>query len=159
MGNRLTVGIVSDDSIEIIWSQDGFPQIIYSNNVWYGHLKKLIMYEDLEELSGYELSTAIHNQASEILRLKDEIEEIKKHENDSWIEFTLEYSEEDGLEILDCKLPEEDEEILVTDGKTVWQDTFMKDGNECYLDSGNAFIVDAIAWMPLPQPYKVGDEE
>lgn len=39
MENRLTVGIVSDDSIEIIWSQDGFPQIIYSNNVWYGHLK------------------------------------------------------------------------------------------------------------------------
>lgn len=52
------------------------------------------------------------------------------------------------------KLPGEDEDILVTyNNGTVDADIFMKDGNECYLDSGNAFVTEAIAWKPLPEPY------
>ena len=58
--------------------------------------------------------------------------------------------------ILDCKLPDEDEEILVTYANgTVRQDIFERDGYECYLDSGAEFVIEAVAWQPLPEPYKV----
>ena len=47
---------------------------------------------------------------------------------DKWIPFTI---GEDGL--LNCKLPEEDEEILVSGGGSVWEDTFMTDGEDYWL--------------------------
>ena len=56
----------------------------------------------------------------------------------------------------DCEMPEDGQEILVTDGKYVWKD-------ECTYDDG--FGLDSLedwqnitAWMPLPEPWK-GDEE
>ena len=53
------------------------------------------------------------------------------------------------------KLPEEDEEILVSyKNGYVDTDVFMRDGNACYLDSGNEFVEEAIAWMPKPKAYK-----
>lgn len=74
-----------------------------------------------------------------------------------WIPFIMEYDEEEQAEILQGKLPEEDEDILVTDGKTVWEDTFIRDGEECYLDSNVCLVDTAIAWMPLPEPYRAED--
>lgn len=39
--------------------------------------EKLAYYEDLEEKAGYDLSTAVHELSSEILRLKDKIIELE----------------------------------------------------------------------------------
>lgn len=83
-----------------------------------------------------------------------------------WIPFTQREMTEDEKEsceveegyMLDCPLPEEDEEILVTySNGTVDVDTFMRDGHECYLDSGNELVTEAVAWMRKPAPYQKGD--
>lgn len=50
-----------------------------------------------------------------------------------------------------------DEFVLVTDGKHVWKDCFCVVDNDVYLDSG-AEIANAIAWMPLPEPPKGGND-
>lgn len=82
------------------------------------------------------------------------IEAIEKQMNDRWIPFVSEYDKYYEMEMLQGKLPEENEEILVTDGVDVWSDTFVRDGIECYLDGGREFVDDVIAWRPLPEPYK-----
>ena len=71
------------------------------------------------------------------------IEALKQAE---WILFTF---DEDGL---NCRLPNEDEEILVSSKYGVWIDTFMRDEHGYYLDSERDFK--GLAWMPLPEPYK-----
>lgn len=66
---------------------------------------------------------------------------------------------------LDCVLPNDGDEILVTildknGNPYVEKDTcYVDDG--WYLDSGYDWIDDVIAWMPLPEPYKAdtGEEE
>lgn len=63
----------------------------------------------------------------------------------------------DWTAIFECPLPDDGEEILLSNGKYVWTDTFIDDG-ECYLDGGDD-IDDGMAWMPLPKPYKGGDTE
>lgn len=62
----------------------------------------------------------------------------------------------DWTYIFDCPLPDDEEEILLSNGKHVWMDTFINDG-ECYLDGGDD-IDEGMAWMPLPKPYKGGAE-
>ena len=63
----------------------------------------------------------------------------------------------DWAYIFDCPLPDDEEEILLSNGKHVWMDTFINDG-ECYLDGGDD-IDEGMAWMPLPEPYKEEDNE
>ena len=63
----------------------------------------------------------------------------------------------DWTYIFDCPLPDDEEEILLSNGKYVWTDTFINDG-ECYLDGGDD-IDEGMAWMPLPKPYKGGEDE
>lgn len=76
-----------------------------------------------------------------------------------WIPFTMRevtaeekevYPEWDS--ILDCKLPDDGEEILVSNGKYVWLDTFINDCDGCYLDGGDD--VEGLAWQPLPEPWR-----
>ena len=55
--------------------------------------------------------------------------------------------------MLDCKMPDDGQEILVTNGETAWQDTSFIDCDEYYLDSGYDWI-EITAWQPLPKPYK-----
>ena len=55
--------------------------------------------------------------------------------------------------MLDCKMPDDGQEILITDGKTTWQDTSFIDCDGYYLDSGYDWI-DIAAWQPIPDPYK-----
>lgn len=71
-----------------------------------------------------------------------------------WIEFTQEYDEDYGMEIINCKCPDDEEEILVTDGKEVWLDTFINDGEiGCGLDNSNRVLVAEVThWMSLPKP-------
>lgn len=55
--------------------------------------------------------------------------------------------------MLDCKMPDDGQEILVTNGETTWQDTSFIDCDGYYLDSNYDWI-DITAWQPLPKPYK-----
>lgn len=65
-----------------------------------------------------------------------------------WIPFTF-----DKNGILDCQLPDEDEEILVSNGEDIWIDTFMCDIDGYYLDM-NAEIEDNLAWARLPKAHE-----
>lgn len=64
-----------------------------------------------------------------------------------------EFLSKDIQYMLDCKMPDDGQEILVTNGKTTWQDTCFIDSNGYYLDGGYDWI-DITAWRPLPKPYK-----
>ena len=78
-----------------------------------------------------------------------------------WIPFEERETDAEEKEMYRCdmmltgKLPDEDEEILVTYASGyVGSDVFLREGCECYLDSGAAFVTEAVAWMSLPDPYK-----
>lgn len=55
-------------------------------------------------------------------------------------------------------LPDDGQRILVTikcrNHEAVQFDEFYNDSDGCYLDSGYELVDEAIAWMPLPEPYK-----
>ncbi len=74
-------------------------------------------------------------------------------------ELTAEEQEEhpEWCYIMECPLPDDGQEILVSDGRRVWQDEFYVDDDGCYLDSDSDF--DGCAWMPKPEPYKEGEDE
>lgn len=79
-----------------------------------------------------------------------------------WIPFTkrdltVEEREEhpEWCYIMECPLPDDGQEILVSNDRFVWVDTFYVDDG-CYLDSDSEF--EGCAWMPLPDPWK-GEEE
>ena len=59
----------------------------------------------------------------------------------------------DEAEILDCPLPEDGEDVLITVNGRTWIDTFLRDETDgCYFES---YDIDEVeAWMPLPEPYK-----
>lgn len=57
--------------------------------------------------------------------------------------------------MLDCKMPDDGQEILVTNGETTWQNTSFIDCDGYYLDSNYDWI-EITAWRPLPEPYKEG---
>lgn len=57
--------------------------------------------------------------------------------------------------MLDCKMPDDGQEILVTNGETTWQDTCFIDCDGYYLDSNYDWI-EITAWQPTPEPYKEG---
>lgn len=50
-------------------------------------------------------------------------------------------------------LPDYGEEVLVTNGKKVWVDSFDED-DYVYLSGTDSEIDGVTAWMPLPKPYK-----
>ena len=58
--------------------------------------------------------------------------------------------------IVDCQLPENGQQILVSiygaGHENVQLDEFYDDDG-VYLDSGYAIGAEAVAWMPLPEPY------
>ncbi len=105
--------------------------------------KKLI--EELRE-KNYNIVFSIGDQ-----RLLNKVIRIIKEQPkvDEWIPFTV---DEDG--ILNCELPEDEQKVLVTDGETVWLDTFINDDDYgCHLAYNNLDLLD-LAWQPLPKPYK-----
>lgn len=95
------------------------------------------------------------------LKARDYINNSRQ--NGGWIPVTYhEPVEEDGEDmrynyILDCLLPDEGEEILISVNGIVSIDVCCY-YEGWYLDSyGDWLNVDA--WMPLPKPYKAGDKE
>ena len=63
------------------------------------------------------------------------------------------FDEEDLDTMLNCKLPEDGETVLITDRMgNVEVDTFINDCDGCYFEC-NCDMEDVKAWMPLPEPY------
>lgn len=105
--------------------------------------------------------------ASDVLemieQIKDDLEEDEKE--NGWIpvkyhqiskkERAEESISNDIRYMLDCKMPDDGQEILVTNGETTWQDTSFIDCDGYYLDSNYDWI-EITAWRPLPEPYKEG---
>jgi hypothetical protein len=105
--------------------------------------------------------------ASDVLemieQLKDDLEQGEKE--NGWIpvkyhqisekEREEEFLSKDIQYMLDCKMPDDGQEILVTNGETTWQDTSFIDCDGYYLDSNYDWIK-ITAWRPLPEPYKEG---
>ena len=63
---------------------------------------------------------------------------------------------------LDGKLPKDGQKILITvrlpGHEEVQVDEFYSDADGSYLDGQYEIGTEAVAWMPLPEPYKEGDE-
>lgn len=71
-----------------------------------------------------------------------------------WKPFKFGFDKETGREVPTSEIPDDGEEVLVTDGKHIWMDTFFNTGGLCYFDS-NAVPGDEVTeWMPLPEPPK-----
>ena len=62
------------------------------------------------------------------------------------------YSNQEWTYIIES-LPDYGEEVLVTDGKRVWTDSFEMD-DFVYLESG-ADVDNCVAWQPLPAPMEI----
>ena len=77
---------------------------------------------------------------------------VNKAESFEWIPFTF---DEEG--ILNCELPDVDEEILVSDGDSVWQDTWCEADEGYELFSG--IEIEDLAWRQLPKPYEENQNE
>lgn len=102
----------------------------------------------------------------EILEAYDMAIEVLEQQQDwipiKWHEITEEEREREGypeewITHLDCLMPDDGQEILITvkgskGRRWVEKDTALID-DEHYLDSGYDWVDDAIAWMPLPEPY------
>ena len=80
-----------------------------------------------------------------------------------WIPFNKRPLTEEEEEIypewswmLDCPTPEDEEDILVSDGKYVWVDTWWNCDGFCRLDSDRE--LEGLAWMRFPDPWKGGTE-
>lgn len=86
---------------------------------------------------------------------------VKWHEISEEEREREEYPEE-WLTMLDCLMPNDAEEILVTIKSS--RGVLYVEKDICYvddgysLDSGSDWIDDVVAWMPLPQPYKAESE-
>lgn len=79
---------------------------------------------------------------------------------EQWIPFTMREPTEEEREmfpdwdfVFDCQLPESGEDVLLTDGKYVWEDTFYNDDG-CYFEKADDIDFQGYAWMPMPDPYK-----
>lgn len=77
---------------------------------------------------------------------------VDKADSFEWIPFTF---DEEG--VLNCELPDVDEEILVSDGDSVWQDTWYEADEGYELFSG--IEIEDLAWRQLPKPYEENQNE
>lgn len=102
--------------------------------------KKLI--EELRESNYHHISNSREQSLLDrVIRIIEEQQKI------DWITFTV---DEDN--ILNCELPEDEQEVLVSDGNDVWLDTFINDSDDgCSLAYNNFDLLD-LKWMPLSKP-------
>ena len=103
-----------------------------------------------------------------IVAVRTAFDELKKRKPEPhWIPFKhRKPTEEEGTAfdyIMDCKCPEDEQNILVSINiqghEHVQYDTFYGGGGEeCCLESSYELVEEATAWMPLPEPYREGQE-
>ena len=123
--------------------------------------------EQVNRMRGYAescRSVSDHVTAKYLESAADTIEELAaKVNSNGWIPITFRPMTEDekpwhedcydGAEILDCPLPDDGQEVLITVYGGVEVDTFIRDEvDECYFE--NRDIGDVKAWMPLPPAWK-----
>ena len=80
---------------------------------------------------------------------------MTKEETEHYFEH-IDQRVDDTYTILDCPLPEDGEEVLVSWGNNVCVDIFVRDTDGCYFEDRD--IDEVTAWMPLPEPYKAESE-
>ena len=172
-GHKIDAGLLAqafDTALDIMRKYQMF-QADYENRL---KADMVAMLQDLDlqidELAAYNLEVA------KVQRLiRDRINELPlvTAQEPRWIpvkwhNITEEEREQEGypkewLTMLDCLMPNDEEEILVTvkssrGGLYVEKDIcYVDDGYS--LDSGYDWIDDVIAWMPLPNPYKTESED
>lgn len=126
------------------------------------HIKeRLMQYEDEYLKYGKYDGLYVADVLEMLDQLKDDLEQDEKE--NGWIPVKYhQISEKERAEesisndiqcMLDCKMPDDGQEILVTNGETTWKDTSFIDCDGYYLDSNYDWI-DITAWRPLPEPYK-----
>ena len=76
---------------------------------------------------------------------------MTEEEREHYFEYT-DQRMDDTYTILDCPLPEDGQEVLVSWGNNVSVDVFVHDTDGCYFEDRD--IDEVTAWMPLPEPYK-----
>ena len=86
------------------------------------------------------------------LKTRQMTEEEKEH----YFEYT-DMRIDDTYTILDCPLPDDGQEVLISWCGLVRVDTFVQDNNGCYFEGID--IDDVDAWQPLPQPYEPQESE
>lgn len=127
------------------------------------HIKdRLLDYHDFMKKLADDHQMVLASDVLEMIeQLKDDLEQDEKE--NGWIPVKYhQISEKERAEesiskniqyMLDCKMPDDGQEILVTNGETTWQDTSFIDCDGYYLDIGYDWI-EITAWQPLPKPYK-----
>lgn len=121
--------------------------------------------EKLEEIKKKCLSRGDLVGCTDFKKAIEIVKQAAEEYNNGWIpvkyhEITDEEREENGFSddiayCLDCKMPEDEEEILVT---RKWKDGYIIEHDMCIVDieysleSGLEWT-DVIAWQPLPAPY------
>ena len=83
---------------------------------------------------------------------------MDSQEREYWEDQFGEKLEDEDAVMFDCPMPEDRQEILVSYRKWISMDKCEIDGG-CYGLEGNGDWEDVIAWMPLPEPYKGGEED
>lgn len=114
---------------------------------------------DMNDL--YKCGTQLQNEYLHDLNVLKEL--VDKADSFEWIPFEMkdgfilcQIKAEDGF--LHRQIPNVGEEILVTDGKRVWEDTWIEYDDGYALDS-NYELDEVTAWMPLPEPYKENEND
>lgn len=113
----------------------------------------------LHHMCGEEREDGYKPTMEEMSKSMDLLKDLaNKAESFEWIPFEMEdgfilcqIKTEDGF--LHRQIPNVGEKILVTDGKRVWEDTWIEYDDGYALDS-NYDLDKVTAWMPLPKPYK-----
>ena len=127
------------------------------------HIKdRLSDYHDSIEKLADDHQMILASDALEMIeQLQDDLEQDEKENGWTPVKYH-QISEKERAEksisndiryMLDCKMPDDRQEILVTNGQTTWQDTSFIDCDGYYLDSNYDWI-EITAWRPLPEPYK-----
>ena len=81
---------------------------------------------------------------------------MTEEETEHYFEY-IDQRVDDAYTILDCPLPEDGQEVLVSWGNNVSVDVFIRDTDGCYFEDRD--IDEVTAWMPLPEPYKAEGSE
>lgn len=62
--------------------------------------------------------------------------------------------------VTDFPYERDGEWVIVTDGKTISVERIKKDAYDHFFPNGRWFqLEDVVAWIPLPEPYKGGEDE
>ena len=81
---------------------------------------------------------------------------MTEEETEHYFEYT-DMRIDDTYTILDCPLPDDGQEVLVSWGGNVGIDVFIQDNEGCYFEGLDIDEVDA--WMPLPKQYEPQESE